>query len=51
VTSLAEIAVFTDDVAAASAFSRGLLGDPVVEWPGGTLVTVGGGRLVELAQA
>ena len=46
VTSLAEIAVFTDDVATASAFYRGLLGDPVTEWPGGTLFAVGGGKLL-----
>jgi catechol 2,3-dioxygenase-like lactoylglutathione lyase family enzyme len=45
-TSLAEIAVFTDDVAAASAFYRGLLGEPVAEWPGGTLFAVGGGKLL-----
>jgi catechol 2,3-dioxygenase-like lactoylglutathione lyase family enzyme len=40
-TSLAEIAVFTDDVAAACAFYRGLLGDPVTQWPGGTLFASG----------
>ena len=45
-TNLAEIAVFTDDVVAASAFYRGLLGDPVAEWPGGTLFAVGGGKLL-----
>jgi len=45
-TALAEIAVFTDDVATASAFYRGLLGDPVSEWPGGTLFAVGGGTLL-----
>ena len=45
-TSLAEIAVFTDDVATASAFYRDLLGDPVTEWPGGTLFAVGGGTLL-----
>lgn len=44
--SLAEIAVFTDDVAAASAFYRGLLGDPVAEWPGGTLFAAGSGKLL-----
>jgi catechol 2,3-dioxygenase-like lactoylglutathione lyase family enzyme len=46
VTGLAEIAVFTDDVAAASAFYRGLLGDPVTEWPGGTLFALGGAKLL-----
>jgi catechol 2,3-dioxygenase-like lactoylglutathione lyase family enzyme len=45
-TSLAEIAVFTDDVAAACAFYRGLLGDPVTQWPGGTLFAVGSGTLL-----
>jgi catechol 2,3-dioxygenase-like lactoylglutathione lyase family enzyme len=45
-TGLAEIAVFTDDVAAASAFYRGLLGDPVTEWPGGTLFAFGGAKLL-----
>ena len=45
-TSLAEIAVFTDDVGATSTFYRGLLGDPVAEWPGGTLFAVGGGKLL-----
>ena len=40
-TALAEIAVFTDDVATASLFYRGLLGNPVSEWPGGTLFAVG----------
>jgi catechol 2,3-dioxygenase-like lactoylglutathione lyase family enzyme len=45
-TALAEIAVFTDDVAAASAFYRGFLGDPVTEWSGGTLFAVGSGTLL-----
>ncbi len=45
-TGLAEIAVFTDDVAATAAFYRGLLGDPVAEWPGGTLFAVGDGKLL-----
>jgi catechol 2,3-dioxygenase-like lactoylglutathione lyase family enzyme len=46
VTSLAEIAVFTEDVAAVSAFYRGLLRDPVTEWPGGTLFACGGAKLL-----
>jgi catechol 2,3-dioxygenase-like lactoylglutathione lyase family enzyme len=47
VTSLAEIAVFTEDVAAVSAFYRRLLAtDPVAEWPGGTLFAVGEGKLL-----
>jgi hypothetical protein len=45
-TSLAEIAVFTDDVATASAFHRDVLGDPVTEWPGGPLFAVGGDKLL-----
>ena len=45
-TGLAEIAVFTEDVAAVSAFYRGLLGDPVTEWPGGTLFAFGGAKLL-----
>ncbi|HKX48069.1 MAG TPA: VOC family protein [Gaiellaceae bacterium] len=50
-TALAEIAVFTDDVATASAFYRGVLGDPVSQWPGGTLFAVGGGALLVHEQA
>jgi catechol 2,3-dioxygenase-like lactoylglutathione lyase family enzyme len=47
VTAVAEIALFTDDVAGVSAFYRRLLGtDPVAEWPGGTLFAVGDGKLL-----
>jgi catechol 2,3-dioxygenase-like lactoylglutathione lyase family enzyme len=47
VSSLTEIALFTDDVAGVSAFYRGLLGaDPIAEWPGGTLFEVGEGKLL-----
>ena len=45
--SLTEVALFTDDVAGVSAFYRGLLGtEPVAEWPGGTLFSVGEGKLL-----
>jgi catechol 2,3-dioxygenase-like lactoylglutathione lyase family enzyme len=41
-SGLAEIAVFTDDVASVSAFYRALVGAaPVSEWPGGALFSVG----------
>jgi catechol 2,3-dioxygenase-like lactoylglutathione lyase family enzyme len=46
VTRLTEIAVFTDDVPSSSEFYRGLLGEPVAEWPGGTLFAVGDGKLL-----
>jgi catechol 2,3-dioxygenase-like lactoylglutathione lyase family enzyme len=47
VTSLSEIALFTDDVEATSAFYRGLLhSDPLTEWPGGALFGVGDGKLL-----
>lgn len=46
-TSLTEIAVFTDDVAGAAAFYRALAGAaPVAEWPGGALFAVGDGKLL-----
>ena len=36
--SLGEIALFTDDVAGASAFNGGLIGAaPVADWPGGAI--------------
>jgi catechol 2,3-dioxygenase-like lactoylglutathione lyase family enzyme len=47
VKSLTEVALFTDDVAGVSAFYRGLLGtEPVAEWPGGALFSVGEGKLL-----
>jgi catechol 2,3-dioxygenase-like lactoylglutathione lyase family enzyme len=45
--SIAEIALFTDDVERASAFYRGLTGTPpVAEWPGGALFELGSGKLL-----
>jgi catechol 2,3-dioxygenase-like lactoylglutathione lyase family enzyme len=44
---IAEIALFTDDVAGVSAFYRGLVGaSPVAAWPGGALFAVGHGKLL-----
>jgi catechol 2,3-dioxygenase-like lactoylglutathione lyase family enzyme len=46
-TGIAEIALFTDDVAGVSAFYRGVLGAaPVAEWPGGMLFALGEGKLL-----
>lgn len=46
-TSLAEIALFTDDVSGTCAFYRGLVGaPPVAEWPGGAIFAVGDGKLL-----
>ena len=46
-TRLAEVALFTDDVAATTAFYRELLGsEPVSEWPGGAVFEVGGTTLL-----
>ncbi len=45
--SLGEIALFTDDVAGASAFYGGLIGaPPVAEWPGGAIFAVGDSKLL-----
>jgi catechol 2,3-dioxygenase-like lactoylglutathione lyase family enzyme len=45
--AVAEIALFTDDVAAASEFYAGVLGAaPVAEWPGGAVFAVGGSKLL-----
>jgi catechol 2,3-dioxygenase-like lactoylglutathione lyase family enzyme len=47
VTELAEVALFTDDVAAASAFYRDLIGaPPVAEWPGGAIFAAGGAKIL-----
>jgi catechol 2,3-dioxygenase-like lactoylglutathione lyase family enzyme len=47
VKGFAEVALFTDDVEATSAFYHGLLGsEPVAEWPGGCLFAVGEGKLL-----
>ena len=44
---LGEVALFTDDVAGASAFYRGLIGaEPVADWPGGAIFAVGDGKLL-----
>ena len=46
-TSLTEVAVFTDDVAAVSSFYRSLAGSaPVAEWPGGALFAVGDAKIL-----
>jgi catechol 2,3-dioxygenase-like lactoylglutathione lyase family enzyme len=47
VKSLSEIALFTDDVPATSAFYRRLLdAHPLAEWPGGAVFAVGDGELL-----
>jgi catechol 2,3-dioxygenase-like lactoylglutathione lyase family enzyme len=47
VRSLAEIALFTDDVEGTSAFYRDLVGaEPVAAWPGGALFAVGDAKLL-----
>ena len=44
---LAEVALFTDDVEATSAFYRRLLrSESVADWPGGSLFAVGEGKLL-----
>ena len=46
-THVAEIALFTDDVAAVSAFYRDLTGAPPVEqWPGGAVFEVDGSKIL-----
>jgi catechol 2,3-dioxygenase-like lactoylglutathione lyase family enzyme len=47
VKTLSEIALFTEDVPATSAFYRGLLeADPLAEWPGDAVFGVGEGTLL-----
>jgi catechol 2,3-dioxygenase-like lactoylglutathione lyase family enzyme len=47
VTHVAEIALFTDDVEAVSAFYGDLTGaPPVEEWPGGPVFEVGGSKIL-----
>jgi catechol 2,3-dioxygenase-like lactoylglutathione lyase family enzyme len=47
VRPVAEIALFTDDVPAMSAFYRELVGaDPVAEWPGGMLFAAGEAKIL-----
>lgn len=46
-TDLVEVAMFTDDVAAARVFYRDLLSaEPVAEWPGGAIFVVGGTKIL-----
>ncbi|MBM2823667.1 MAG: Lactoylglutathione lyase-related protein [Thermoleophilia bacterium] len=46
-TNVVEVAIFTDDVAAAATFYRGLLGaEPVAEWPGGAIFAAGDSKLL-----
>ena len=46
-SSIGEVALFTDDVAAVGNFYQWLLGtEPVAQWPGGMLFSVGGGKLL-----
>ena len=50
--TVAEIALFTDDVAAATSFYAGLLaGTPVAEWPGGAIFAAGASKLLEHERA
>ncbi len=45
--TVAEIALFTDDVKATAAFYANLLGAmPVAEWPGGAIFTAGDSKLL-----
>jgi len=47
VTQVAEVALFTDDVAAVSAFYGELVGTPpVAVWPGGAVFDVGGSKIL-----
>jgi catechol 2,3-dioxygenase-like lactoylglutathione lyase family enzyme len=47
VNAVSEVAVFTDDVAAAVDFYRGLVGAaPISEWPGGALFDAGGVKIL-----
>jgi len=47
VSNIAEVALFTDDVPAAMAFYRDLVGsDPVSEWPGGAVFSVGSAKIL-----
>ena len=46
-STLAEIAIFTDDVPGVSAFYRSLVGAaPAAEWPGGALFAVGTAKIL-----
>jgi catechol 2,3-dioxygenase-like lactoylglutathione lyase family enzyme len=47
VTELVEVALFTDDVAAARAFYRDLVGaDPIAEWAGAAIFSAGGAKIL-----
>jgi catechol 2,3-dioxygenase-like lactoylglutathione lyase family enzyme len=47
VSGIAEIALFTDDVASVAAFYRDLIGDsPVASWPGGAVFAAGSTKLL-----
>ena len=51
-SELAEVALFTDDLARASEFYRALVGSaPVAEWPGGAVFAVGGAKILVHEQA
>ena len=46
-SDVAEIALFTDDVAGVAGFYRSLVGAaPVAEWPGGALFTAGDAKIL-----
>ena len=46
-SDVAEIALFTDDVAGVAAFYRSLVGaGPVAEWPGGALFAAGDAKIL-----
>ena len=45
-SEIAEVALFTDDVAGVSAFYRELVGAPVAEWPGGALFAAGSAKIL-----
>ncbi|HEU5207188.1 MAG TPA: VOC family protein [Gaiellaceae bacterium] len=46
-SDLVELALFTDDVAAVSAFYRSLVGSaPIAEWPGGALFVAGNAKIL-----
>lgn len=50
--SLAEVALFTDDVTATTRFYRALVGsDPVAEWPGGALFALGAAKILVHARS
>jgi catechol 2,3-dioxygenase-like lactoylglutathione lyase family enzyme len=47
VSTLAEVAIFTDDVPGVSAFYRSLVGSAAAaDWPGGALFEIGGAKIL-----